>query len=216
MTKSGLFHGKGRITHANGDIYQGEWNNGKACGYGVYVDLVGSIYRGEWDEDQFHGKGIEMWNFGDIKYQGDFVHAQKTGKGKFEFEGNYYEGEFRNGLFEGLGKYYFAESGKTYEGEFHDNSIIGRGVMMWADGSKYEGEFVNGKMEGKGTKTWANGNRYEGMWKNDLQHGHGVAFNSKTNKESAEEWKEGKRWTWTKDSRRGSEAKPAQQEGWVR
>ena len=70
--------------------------------------------------------------------------------------------------------------------------------MMWPDNSKYEGEFVNGKLEGKGTKTWSNGNRYEGMWRNDLQHGPGIAFNHKTNKETPEEWKDGKRWTWVK------------------
>ena len=32
MTKNGKFHGKGRMTHSNGDIYQGEWADGKASG----------------------------------------------------------------------------------------------------------------------------------------------------------------------------------------
>ena len=29
MTKNAQFNGKGRMTHANGDIYQGEWKDGK-------------------------------------------------------------------------------------------------------------------------------------------------------------------------------------------
>lgn len=32
-----------------------------------------------------------------IKYEGDFINAKKTGKGRFEFEGNYYEGDFVEG-----------------------------------------------------------------------------------------------------------------------
>ena len=30
MSHNQLFNGKGRMTHANGDIYQGEWKDGKA------------------------------------------------------------------------------------------------------------------------------------------------------------------------------------------
>jgi hypothetical protein len=46
MTKNGLFNGKGRMTHANGDIYQGNWQNGKANGHGIFVDTNGSMYVG--------------------------------------------------------------------------------------------------------------------------------------------------------------------------
>ena len=52
MTKNELFNGKGRMTHANNDIYQGEWRAGKANGYGVFVDTNGSMYEGEWLNDQ--------------------------------------------------------------------------------------------------------------------------------------------------------------------
>lgn len=72
--------------------------------------------------------------------------------------------------------------------------------MTWSDQSYYEGEFLNGKMEGKGTKYWPNGNRYEGLFKNDLQHGPGIAFNKKTGKETPEDWREGKCWSWTKQT----------------
>ena len=36
------------MTHANGDIYQGEWTDGKANGMGVFVDTNGSMYEGQW------------------------------------------------------------------------------------------------------------------------------------------------------------------------
>jgi hypothetical protein len=50
MTLKGLFHGKGRIQHANGDIYHGEWKEGKANGKGVLIDQNGSMYEGEWQK----------------------------------------------------------------------------------------------------------------------------------------------------------------------
>lgn len=90
LSKQGLFNGKGRMTHANGDIYQGEWKDGKACGKGTFVDQTGSMYKGEWLNDLYHGKGVETWNYNTIKYEGDFVQGQKTGKGRFEFDNNYY------------------------------------------------------------------------------------------------------------------------------
>ena len=114
QTKNGLFEGKGRMTHANGDIYQGEWKNGKANGFGVFVDTNGSMYKGEWTNDVYHGKGVETWDYGTIKYEGEFVEGKKTGKGRFEFDGNYYDGDFADGQFQGQGTYYFADSGKIY------------------------------------------------------------------------------------------------------
>ena len=40
------------MTHVNGDIYQGSWKDGKANGFGVFVDTNGSMYQGEWNNDQ--------------------------------------------------------------------------------------------------------------------------------------------------------------------
>ena len=48
------------MTHANGDVYQGEWHEGKAQGYGVFVDAKkGNMYDGMWKNDEYHGKGTE-------------------------------------------------------------------------------------------------------------------------------------------------------------
>jgi hypothetical protein len=46
-----IFHGKGRMSHANGDIFQGHYNMGKANGYGVLQDSEGAMYAGEWKDD---------------------------------------------------------------------------------------------------------------------------------------------------------------------
>lgn len=43
--------GKGRLVHADGDVYEGEWLNDKAHGKGVYIHRDGASYSGEWYED---------------------------------------------------------------------------------------------------------------------------------------------------------------------
>lgn len=104
------------MTHANGDIYQGQWKNGMAHGKGTFCDTKGSLYEGHWKEDQQHGKGIEYWDYYKIKYEGDFVEGKKTGQGTFQCEGSTYTGEFINSMFHGKGQYYFADTGKIYKG----------------------------------------------------------------------------------------------------
>lgn len=34
--KNDQMHGKGKITHPNGDVYDGDWQNDMANGYGVF------------------------------------------------------------------------------------------------------------------------------------------------------------------------------------
>ncbi len=63
-------NGRGRMTHANGDMYEGEWVADKANGRGVFVDAAGAKYEGEWVDDTQHGFGEEEWDNGAAKYKG--------------------------------------------------------------------------------------------------------------------------------------------------
>lgn len=57
-----LYNGKGRMTHASGDVYHGDWVDGKAHGKGVYVsEESGTLYDGDWLNDEQHGKGTELY-----------------------------------------------------------------------------------------------------------------------------------------------------------
>jgi len=51
----------GRLFHADGDTYSGEWKADKAHGLGRYVHADESSYEGEWQFDRQHGMGIERW-----------------------------------------------------------------------------------------------------------------------------------------------------------
>ena len=45
----------------DGDVYEGEWLDDKAHGYGFYLHVDGTKYQGDWLEDKQHGQGTEEW-----------------------------------------------------------------------------------------------------------------------------------------------------------
>lgn len=102
MFKDGYFHGRGKMSQANGDVYMGEWENDKATGIGAFYDASQGVrYNGEWVNDAQHGQGEEWWDEGArTKYIGQFYKGKKQGKGRFEWaDGSYYTGEFVDGQF---------------------------------------------------------------------------------------------------------------------
>lgn len=47
-----MANGRGRLIHADGDVYEGEWKDDKAHGKGFYNHTDGARYEGEWYEDK--------------------------------------------------------------------------------------------------------------------------------------------------------------------
>ena len=60
-------------------------------------------------------------------------------------DGRKYEGNWKNGIWNGRGKYTFND-GFGYEGEWKNGVENGMGILTYLNGDKYEGEFKNGKM----------------------------------------------------------------------
>ena len=56
-----MANGRGRLIHADGDVYEGGWLYDKAHGKGIYIHRDGASYTGEWFEDKQHGYGTEKW-----------------------------------------------------------------------------------------------------------------------------------------------------------
>jgi hypothetical protein len=79
MFREGLFHGRGKMSQANGDVYMGEWQNDKATGRGSFYDASQGVrYKGEWLNDAQHGQGEEWWDEGArTKYTGEFYKGKK-------------------------------------------------------------------------------------------------------------------------------------------
>lgn len=68
------------------------------------------------------------------------------------------------------------------------------------DGTVYDGDFKEGKMDGRGTKIYANGDQFDGKFKENVQHGQGQFFKSKTGEKVKVEFRDGKKWTWSKNN----------------
>lgn len=107
--KNNLPHGKGTLIR-EGSTYEGHFENGLKTGYGVLTNSSIS-YHGNFEDDQFEGDGIWESSKDDfiMRYEGKFSEGLFT-KGTLtvrdtqeNIETNY-EGEFKNGEYDGEGK----------------------------------------------------------------------------------------------------------------
>ena len=46
--ENGVKHGYGKMTWSNGDVYEGNWQNDDLHGYGKYTWASGKVYKGNW------------------------------------------------------------------------------------------------------------------------------------------------------------------------
>ena len=60
--------------------YEGDFQNNKREGYGIFIMEDGSKYEGEFQKDAYCGKGTYYFSNGN-KYEGRFKDNQKEGKG---------------------------------------------------------------------------------------------------------------------------------------
>ena len=140
--------------------YEGEWNNGKRHGYGKENAIDNSVvYRGEWKNDMMDGVGVSILQ--PSRYPDE---DQQT-----------HEGEYKNGLQEGYGKY-FHINGDVYEGEFKNDDIEGFGILNYNRRGIYKGTLKNNKKNGYGKYESFDGSKsYVGSFKNDQPYiGYGM------------------------------------------
>lgn len=86
--------------------------------------------------------------------------------------GDQYEGEYKNGLRDGTGTYFF-KNGHRYIGNWKTGLKHGKGKFHYPDGSSYEGEWCKDLKQGFGIYTYLNLDRYEGNWFQGKRHGTG-------------------------------------------
>lgn len=111
-------------------------------------------------------------------YEGEFRNGLFNGKGTLTSRnGDRYEGEFKDGLMDGRGVY-VSKNGDRYEGEFKDNYYSGKGILIYSL-YHYEGEFKDGKIMGKGKMIYSEGASIEGEFKGGIPEGIIKLTNSK-------------------------------------
>lgn len=104
-------------------------------------------------------EGKRVYANGDL-YEGELKNDLREGFGKYIKVVYVYEGQFKDNLEDGVGKCIYG-SGLVYEGECKKGEQHGVGKLTWPNGDRYEGEFVENEYGSKGKFTYANGNRLE-------------------------------------------------------
>ena len=83
----------------------------------------GDDYEGDYQEDKFHGRGKYFWKNGTV-YKGDFKNHQMEGEGCWQSpNGDTYEGEYSRNNKHGFGVYQSSD-GRVYEGRFEQGKIV--------------------------------------------------------------------------------------------
>jgi len=133
-----------------GQCVSGDCQNG----YGVFTSEEGT-YKGYWKDGKVHGNGV--FKGSDYTYNGEYVNGKKHGQGEIKYtNGIVVKGTFKNGKFV-----------KAKSGCISGNCGTGKGIFVYADGSKYEGDFRYNIKHGKGKFTSSSGVIQEGVWRND-------------------------------------------------
>merc|ERR1712070_289602 len=177
-----LQHGKGKAVYPNGDEYEGEYQEGKRHGTGVYkwiklekdeetgemkevLDEEGkkvfqSTYTGQYSANLKDGEGVFEYPDGG-KYQGNWRHDKRHGDGVYWYpNGDIYSGEWRFGTKHGRGTFIHSESNARLVGTYVDGKFV-KGKWMMADAT-YTGGYQDNKPFGPGQFVFKNGNRQDG------------------------------------------------------
>ena len=111
-----LFHGVGKLTFHNSDVYQGDFR---------------------WDE--MHGIGVYCFNSGD-KYSGAFEHDNFQGIGKYQYkDGTVFKGKFRNDM--RIGKFVIKDETKLYQTIIQDDVEIPNSQQEISEKELSDGKF---------------------------------------------------------------------------
>jgi len=152
-----------------------------------------------------HGKGSDFFSNGDT-YSGMYVNGKPNGHGLYTWANrSYYDGEFKNGLKHGKGKWKkYLQPGSNqvpqraedlkmakvtqnflyYEGNYKFDKKDGYGVFTWSSGNLYKGDYKEDERHGHGEMRWTDGSCYIGAWVRGIQHGYGkIVFPDGTEKE---------------------------------
>ena len=129
-------------------------------------------FTGIWKNGQPYEGVYEIYNYYngykqiEERYNGILKDFKYHKTGSWISFGNKYNGEWKNGLKHGKGKYHWA-NGDQYEGDWRYDNFEGVGIFISSNGNKYDGEWYEGKKHGWGIFTYKNGTVEKGLWKNN-------------------------------------------------
>ncbi|CAE7734662.1 PIP5K8 [Symbiodinium sp. CCMP2592] len=101
VNDQGNMDGRARCTFPSGNMYEGDWKDGKRNGTGTHTFANGGVYVGEWKDDKRNGMGTQTFANGDV-YVGEWKDGKKNGKGTYTHKsGNVTVSFFEEGEYKG-------------------------------------------------------------------------------------------------------------------
>lgn len=172
------YHGKGTLYLGNGSRIDGEFVNGKVCGFATaYTPNGKKLYEGEWKNNRYDGEG-KLYMPSGCWCKGKFSMGQAVGvlDGYSKDGVLLYRGEWQNSRFHGHGICY--DNGeKVYEGDLSNGIRTGTGHEYKDGKCIYIGGFKDDVRSGFGTSYDDNGSPvYSGMWNNGEYNGVGLLY----------------------------------------
>ena len=185
VNESGQPHGYGVMSwwgEGAGNLYVGEWRDGRRDGYGVMTFRYKepNLYEGEWGGEWGDGRrdGYEWDISATFEDVGGLPHGQGIMTWRYSSGISRHEGGFREGRRHGRGVYTGTDGERT-EGEWREGErrksegvrLVSKRVASVSFGSSepvptYEGELQDGKPHGQGVMSWSkDGRRYEGNFR---------------------------------------------------
>jgi hypothetical protein len=151
------------MVDADGNIFEGEWKNGKLEGIGTMSLPNGVKYFGEFKEQNMHGHGVVYLANGSVAQSGVYENNKlSTSLGE-------------SAVLEILKKKQ-SESASTSSKGCTGDCQNGKGKFVDADGNSFDGQWKNGKLDGYGVMAMPNGVKYVGEFKEQNMHGYGIVY----------------------------------------
>lgn len=104
----------------------------------------------------------ELLEILDYTFQGDSMSQFVL----VEFQNGFYIGDVVDGLWNGNGAVYYADSNNLYVGEWYNGRKHGTGFYMMSEGKCYYGDFNNNDFNGEGTVTGRDGLEFSAIFEN--------------------------------------------------
>ncbi|KAF4691945.1 hypothetical protein FOZ60_014432 [Perkinsus olseni] len=148
------YNGRGRAVYANGEVYDGVFDEGVRHGEGTYWYINGDVYTGQFQENEKHGVGRLVYTGKKVvvhpsvgaRIMEQFKEGQKHGQGTYKFDnGDVYSGDWCKGQKHGSGTYVYKDGGLRYTGDFKENKPYGEGYwkMPCRQGHMVSGKYVH-------------------------------------------------------------------------
>lgn len=166
--------------------YTGHIANNRPHGNGKLVykdeDEMGRLsYEGDWTEGNMHGEGVIVFANGD-RYEGEFRDNVPSGKGKYRYkDGGLDEGLWEQGVRHGLARYESVD-GTVEEIMFWEGEPDGPSKLIYPDGLIENRTYGKGVKNGQAERVFVNGDKLEFSYENGEADGPAV-LTSQTAKE---------------------------------